>query len=70
MSFHYAKLGNNCESQTLGALTSNAKYISPLSNVYLNVQSPTIFYSESDINSFQREQLPKIIHKSCTSCKR
>ncbi len=34
MSYQYVKLGTNCEPQTMCALTSNAKYILPLSSVY------------------------------------
>jgi hypothetical protein len=44
MSYPYAKLGNNCESHTLGSLTSNAKYILPLSSIYYKRWTPMLYY--------------------------
>ena len=43
MSFNYAKLGNQCQPRT-SALTSNAKYIMPLSSVYYKKNTPMIKY--------------------------
>lgn len=40
----YVKLGTQCESQTMTALTSNAKYIIPLSSVYYNKLTPMLYY--------------------------
>ena len=50
MSFNYAKLGNQCQSQT-SALTSNAKYLMPLSSVYYRRITPMMRYpGEQDYN--------------------
>jgi hypothetical protein len=43
MSFSYATLGDNCKSQTV-ALTSNAKYILPLSEVYYKRFTSMMYY--------------------------
>jgi len=44
MSFSYTKLGDSCQSQKNCALTSNAKYILPLSRVYYKSITPMIYY--------------------------
>lgn len=48
MSFPYATLGNQCESRTQCALTSNAKYILPLSRVYYKRFTPMMYYPGHD----------------------
>ena len=40
----YVKLGTQCESQTMSALTSNTKYIMPLSNAYYKKWTPMMCY--------------------------
>ena len=40
----YVRLGTQCESQTMSALTSNAKYIMPLSSVYYNKFTTMMYY--------------------------
>ena len=48
MSYQYVKLGTNCEPQTMCALTSNAKYILPLSSVYYKRWTPMMRYPGHD----------------------
>lgn len=64
MSFNYAKLGNQCQSQT-SALTSNAKYIMPLSSVYYRRITPMMRYpGEQDYNdkyNFDKSEKPEDI---------
>jgi hypothetical protein len=40
----YVRLGTQCESQTIPALTSNAKYILPQNNVYYKRWTPMMYY--------------------------
>ena len=41
--YNYSRLGNSCDSQT-NALTSNAKFINPLSLVYYKPWTPMMRY--------------------------
>ena len=55
MSFNYAKLGNQCQSQT-SALTSNAKYIMPLSSVYYRRETPMMKYPGTADNIYYSDK--------------
>lgn len=48
MSFQYTILGNQCEPKTRGALTSNGKYILPLSSIYYKPYTPMMYYPGHD----------------------
>ena len=48
MSYQYVRMGNQCDPQTRCALTSNAKYIMPLSSVYFKKYTPMMYYPGHD----------------------
>jgi ribosome recycling factor len=78
----YYKLGTNCEPATI-ALTSNSKFLQPLSNLY-NIHYKTheqikkenkkddisedMLRELSDLVSKRVEKIKQFNDKSCTSC--
>ena len=77
----YYKLGTNCEPATI-ALTSNSKFLQPLSNLY-NIHYKTqdeikkehkdiinkdILKELSDLASKRVEKIKQFEDKSCSSC--
>ena len=62
----YAKLGTQCEPQTMSSLTSNAKYILPLNSVYhknwttmLNYPGMDNFYENDKSKFFGKFEEPE-----------
>ena len=69
MSFPYSTLGNQCESQT-HALTSNAKWIIPLSPVYYKRFTPMMYYPGYDANKLYKEPVTQTRQNEtrCVGC--
>lgn len=60
MTFSYSHLGNQCESNTIRAITSNNKYIIPLSPVYYKPYTSMMYLPASDNTNKQDSNLKNI----------